>query len=229
MISSYKNQIGACLLKAAREDRLSSAAIVAYVDAGADLNVRDGNGNTPLLILIQRRQPRLASELVEQGARVSGMNDASETAGLLCEKALDELKGDESETTTSSHDFRMLMRLIDDIHEPELRRDKEEEEERQRRRVASRQRQQSLDRQHQNRAATQQQDALNEAMTANGIGPGVGFFPSLFGLQFQSEVPSPLTSPPTGIGANEQRALKVMDVAFKVVCGLLVVLLVLVG
>ena len=57
---------------------LTSLSLAAYVDAGADVNIRDRDGNTPLLLLVQGGRLGLALELLECGARASQRNDLGE-------------------------------------------------------------------------------------------------------------------------------------------------------
>lgn len=63
---------------------LTSLALAAYVDAGADLNVRDGDGNTPLHLLMQAGNGVLCHELIDCGARVTQRNDKGETPADVC-------------------------------------------------------------------------------------------------------------------------------------------------
>mmetsp|Transcript_75049 Transcript_75049/g.213446 ORF Transcript_75049/g.213446 Transcript_75049/m.213446 type:complete len:198 (+) Transcript_75049:713-1306(+) len=190
----------------------------------------------------------LALELVKQGARVSGTNDDGVGALDVCKAAVGELRAElaeaeaqggrtlsgsvEDEAKKKEKYITSLEKMADKIEsllEDELRRDKELEEARRRERAAVRQQQEDLQNAQANVANAANQENLNNAMAQNGMGQGLGFFPSLFGLQFQTVVPSPVTHPPTGMWARERASVKAMDVALKVFCAFAVVVLIVAG
>jgi hypothetical protein len=45
------------------------------IDAGADLNARDDNGWTPLMVAARSETPEIVTLLIEAGADVNAMND----------------------------------------------------------------------------------------------------------------------------------------------------------
>ena len=53
------------------------------MENGADVNVRDEKGNTPLMILVSRGRVELARVLLDRGARVTCCNDEGENAYSL--------------------------------------------------------------------------------------------------------------------------------------------------
>lgn len=95
MIQNYRRDLGTRLLQAcnalteeiadgAASEPLTTRTLAAFHEGGADLNVRDEDGNTPLLLLLQAGQLSLARELLEYGARASQRNDLGTAPLDLC-------------------------------------------------------------------------------------------------------------------------------------------------
>ena len=64
---------------------LTARTLAAFQEGGADLNVRDGDGNTPLLLLLQAGQLKLAEDLLTFNARASQRNDLGTAPLDLCQ------------------------------------------------------------------------------------------------------------------------------------------------
>jgi hypothetical protein len=79
MIDRHRNGVAKHLLELCARGPSSTSQLEALVDRGADLNIRDENGNTPLMLLLQNDMPGFIKALVRMGASVLTKNDAGTT------------------------------------------------------------------------------------------------------------------------------------------------------
>ena len=188
---------------------LTSLSLAAFVEAGADLNIRDGDGNTPLMLLVAAGKLGLASELLDCGARASARNDLGTAALDLCAKLRADPLGPAverpggggggggllpagSKARTAAIDA--LVRELEAAGASEALADEEDEKRRAAATAASRQAARDEDARE---AAAGAAGGLSpaqvaEALSSAHVGPGTGFFPSLFALQFTGALRPPL-------------------------------------
>jgi len=150
------------------------------LDGGADPNVRDDLGNTPLMLIASQGKVEATKILIERGALVNASNDSNKSALTLAK-----------EHAACSK----IVLMLEQAQDEETRRTRAAGEERHRQREIRQQQQQQ---QQQQGLRTAGQDV--GAVAAPGLwGPntqtqlgdwaltgGMGFFPSLFALQFQA-------------------------------------------
>jgi hypothetical protein len=221
---------------------LTALSLAAYVDAGADLDVRDGDGNTPLLLLLQGGRLGLVRELVASGARASGRNDLGTAAVDLVAKlaaadpltpveGLDDPTKVRAATLQAWHEVGAL---LEDAATREAAADGEALRVRNGRAAAQRLAQSGLEGQEANEAAhaanaanggvaVASREAVQAALAQAHIGPGVGFFPSLFALQFTCGLTPPLARRDLqdAVGLGEQAKLRRVDKVLKAVATVL--------
>ena len=157
VVHHHRHSLGMRLVTACEQGE--DAEVMELVEKGADINIRTESGETPLLILISRNRLNLARELVRLGADASIANDRGETPEAAARRRrLDE-------------DFMMF--LQDASRSAAQKRASEAE---------SRIRERDEYRRMQQMRRTEQNETRGAGATP--LVPGVGFFPSLFSLQF---------------------------------------------
>ena len=261
-IAAYRRAVGTQLLSACRSstlpmaDTYSSAAAAAaagpttsstmasaltelslaeYIDAGADLDVRDSDGNTSLLLLLQAGRLPLAREILARGARASGRNDLGTAAVDLIAKlrATDPLAPVErldpvQDRAATLAAWDAIGAQLADAAAREATADDEAEKLRVGQAEAQRIAQNGLEGQETDAAnaaaaaangggAGVSREAVQAALAQAHIGPGVGFFPSLFALQFTNGLVPPLARRDLQdvVGTAEQAKLRRADIALK--------------
>jgi hypothetical protein len=206
-----------------------------YIDAGADLDVRDSDGNTPLLLLLQAGRLPLAREILARGARASGRNDLGTAAVDLIAKlrATDPLAPVErldpvQDRAATLAAWDAIGAQLADAAAREATADDEAEKLRVGQAEAQRIAQNGLEGQETDAAnaaaaaangggAGVSREAVQAALAQAHIGPGVGFFPSLFALQFTNGLVPPLARRDLQdvVGTAEQAKLRRADIALK--------------
>lgn len=212
---------------------ISSLALAAYIEAGADVNVRDEDGNTPLMLLLQTGRIRLAREILEYGARAGQRNDLGTSPVNLCEKLREagyEVVNDGNSAASSKTTWDEMINTLETISAREAINDEAKEKERNANTKAARERATELEREESrggvgNNAAEAM--SVADALRRAHIGPGIGFFPSLFALQFQGGMVPPLSRPDlANAGPGEVYKLQVIDKLLKGLLALAVIYLV---
>jgi U-box domain len=161
IVHHHRSSLGERLVGAC--DNGDDPAVVELIERGADLNFRNDAGETPLLILIARNRVNVARELIRAGADASLANDRGETP----EAAARRRRLDES----------FIVLLQEASRTASLKRASEAES-----RIRER---------DEYRRLQELRRAENGENRGTGTVPlvqGVGFFPSLFGLQFQGSL-----------------------------------------
>ncbi|KAL3821905.1 hypothetical protein ACHAXA_008439, partial [Cyclostephanos tholiformis] len=198
------------------DDRIVGAMIEGLLDAGADPNGRDETSNTPLHLLIRTGNIRLAYRLLEHDASVTLTNDA----GLDCIATAEE----ELATRRTRQRRPMSLEVGGGRTSPpiDLSQWTDFVSELKRREVLERARSEARDlaRSRANDEHRERQRALaaNARSNANdnnnrGLGrleDGVGYFPSLATLQFQSSIPGPSPSVAEFEGREKERLNRIL-------------------
>jgi hypothetical protein len=158
LVDQYRNDLGRKLLRGLESPQVEQAAVADLLQRGAQANIRDEHGATPLLLVISRGRLDLVKDLIEAGADPSLANDKGENAVAAARRRrLDE----------------PLVAYLAQVEQMFLSRRAAELEARARGREENRRAQETL-----------RHDNSEAARTAVPLVPGVGYFPSLFGLQF---------------------------------------------
>ncbi|KAL7442332.1 hypothetical protein ACHAXH_006663, partial [Discostella pseudostelligera] len=149
----------------------------------------DGDFNTPLHLLIQSGNLRLATNLLHHDASVLLTNDAGLDCIATAQKVFLELQQKQQWNPSQSAEWNDFIQ--------ELRR--REGVEKARREARDRARSQANDehRERQRTLAANARSSSNNTRQQHGLGrmeDGVGYFPSLAALQFQSSIPGPSPS-----------------------------------
>jgi hypothetical protein len=158
VVHHQRHSLGIRLVTACEQGE--DAEVTELVEKGADVNIRTDSGETPLLILISRNRLNLARELIKLGADASLSNDRGETP----EAAARRRRLDDS-----------FVSFLHDASRSATQKRATEAESRLRERDEYRRMQQMR--------RTEQNETRGAGSTP--LVPGIGFFPSLFGLQFQ--------------------------------------------
>lgn len=167
LVLQHRSYLGEQLLLACEGD--DDSQVVDLLDKGADVNSRKDTGDTALLILISRGRLNLAKQLVELGADASVANDMGETpSAAVRRRRLDQ----------SFVDFIDEAGKAAEIHRLQVA------ENRNRARDEYR-RTQELRRTGDDQV---RMGPANASVINSELVQGVGFFPSLFGLQFQGSI-----------------------------------------
>jgi len=193
MASAHRERLGTKLVEICqgvkeRSGRCEDGGvrIEGLLDAGADPNGRGAGGNTPLHLLIQSGNIGLAHHLLNHDANVTLANDA----GIDCIATADAISNNYSNQSIDWNDF---------IEELKRRESLEKARAEARERARS-----QANEEHRERQRTLAANALSNANNSDNIGTdrrglgrledGVGYFPSLAALQFQSAIPGPSPS-----------------------------------
>ena len=129
------------------EEPLTSKILAAFHEGGADLNVRDGDGNTPLLLLLQAGQLSLAEELLRLpgGARASQRNDLGTAPLDLCRSLRDTPAVDGPAALVSVMQWDRMLALLERRTTAEALADEERDKIRQSHQLRQRQRQADME------------------------------------------------------------------------------------
>jgi len=163
ILQNHRSTLGEKLIQACQTGG-DDGRIMEIIERGADVNYRTENGETPLLILIARGRLQIAEELIRLGADASLSNDKGETP--------------EASARRRRYDEAFIQRLQEASKAALAKRARETEA-----RVKERDEYRRV--QEQRRA-----EHVNEGRGATVVPlvQGIGFFPSLFGLQFQGSL-----------------------------------------
>mmetsp|Transcript_62241 Transcript_62241/g.140767 ORF Transcript_62241/g.140767 Transcript_62241/m.140767 type:complete len:397 (+) Transcript_62241:96-1286(+) len=178
---------------------LTALGLAAFVEAGADLDVRDEDGNTPLLLLLQAGRLSLAEDLMDAGARVTQRNDLGTSAVDLvaqlserrpcapCEGP-NQTAGHAAGSRGALEAWLAVGAALGKIAAEEAVADDRRERAREAQANESRRVQGEMDRQERDAAGQggASSTTVAEALVQARIGPGLGFFPSLFALNMTS-------------------------------------------
>jgi hypothetical protein len=165
-------------------NNITESDIMQYIDKSADLDVRDpSTGNTSLHFLVTKDRLPLIEILIRAGADATIMNEKGETPCTIAKRR--RLSPE-------------LITLLEEAAKNTLERRAWEERNKERRREEQRRMQQQLQRSASGSNGSSSSSRGNNNNTTpttthnnnNGLGnvpivAGTGFFPSLFGLQFQ--------------------------------------------
>eukprot|EP00956_Cyclotella_meneghiniana_P005809 scaffold7557_cov68-Cyclotella_meneghiniana.AAC.6 len=186
------------------------------VDAGADVNVRGDGGNTPLHSLIQSGNINLAIHLVNHDANVTLTNDA----GIDCIASAEEMLQNIQQRRTNNE----CQATVDEwrVFIEELKRKEALEKARIEARDRARNQANDEHRELQRTLAANSRSNFNQNNGTNqrGLGTledGIGYFPSLAALQFQSSIPGPSPS----VAQYEKREKERLDRILKIVGGII--------
>eukprot|EP01082_Thalassiosira_pseudonana_P000313 g98.t1 g98 contig1:234712-236149(-) len=206
MARMHREKLGRRLLKICegvrvRDGRCGEGVrvrIEGLLDAGADVNGRGSGGNTPLHLLIQSGAIELANHLLNHEASVTLTNDAGFDCIASAEHHL-------QQRSKSNHEHQRWRDFIEDLKQRETL-EKARTEARERARTQANE-------EHRETQRTLAANALYDinadgttGTTQRGLGrleDGIGYFPSLAALQFQSAVPGP--SPSVAAYENQER------------------------
>jgi len=188
LIMAYRMELGSKLLTLCKESSQGSSSqtgLSTLIEYGAaDVNAKDEDGNTPLIITVQRGHDDWADALLNLGANVSTKNDQGVSALDLARQ----LGRNNS-----------LIDRMESLMEQEQIKKKLEDEDRKRKQDHFRQEQEQRSKEIEDASSATTNSPFRSARLMNNelagnSGPGVvihnsiGFFPSLFGLQFQDFV-----------------------------------------
>jgi hypothetical protein len=163
IVHHHRSTVGEKLVIAC-ESGGDDAEVLDLVERGADVNIRTQNGETPLLILIARGRLNLARELIKLGADASLSNDKGETPEASARRRrLDE----------------PFISLLQEASRAAAAKKATETETRLRERDEYRRLQE---------VRRAENVGENRGSTLVPLVQGIGFFPSLFGLQFQGSL-----------------------------------------
>jgi len=158
LVDQHRHVLGKALL-ALIQPNGDKAATLDLLQRGALVNIRDEHGATPLLLAISRGRLDIVKDLVEFGADPSLSNDRGENSVAAARRRrLDE----------------DLITYLDQVERAFVTQHASEAETRAREREENRRTQETL-----------RQENSETARQNVPLVPGVGYFPSLFGLQFQ--------------------------------------------
>lgn len=179
-----------------------SVRVEGLLDAGAEANGRGEGGNTPLHLLIQSREIQLSTLLLNHDADVTIVNDAGLDCVATAEQALSQQqqlqqqqqqKDSLANTINNGPPLEEWNDFIQELKRRETLAKAQHEARNRARRQANeehRERQETL-------AANARSDGGGNVSTQGGLGrleDGIGYFPSLVALQFQSSIPEPSLS-----------------------------------
>jgi hypothetical protein len=186
LVDAYRAQLGVALLAVCAEEEEESRAeerARALVEAGADVDARDARLDTPLTLAVAKNRAGVVSALLAAGADPTAANDRNETAEVIAKKR------------------RLDEALVEALREAQVAwaaKKAADSEARLRERDEYRRLQE----------ARRVEASRLEAQRGSQLVQGVGFFPSLFGLQFQgalsqtSHVPFPRPDPNNNLPAT---------------------------
>lgn len=159
------------------------------LDAGADPNGRGLSGNTPLQLLIQSGNVRLASTLLHCDASVTCVNEEGFTAVDMAAQLATKLRLSGALSPSSHEEWREFIQELKRREATEKAREEARNRERSEANEEHRERQRTL--------AAEARASNNNTPNQRGLGrleDGIGYFPSLATLQFQSSIPGPSPS-----------------------------------
>eukprot|EP00949_MAST-11_sp_MAST-11-sp1_P000280 g280.t1 len=88
MILDHRNKLGKELLRICAHGAIAdSTTFTQYIESGADINARDEEGNTPLLLLLKKGRDDLVRPLLKAGADVLCANDVGATARAIAARS----------------------------------------------------------------------------------------------------------------------------------------------
>ena len=156
-------------------NRTTYNAISAMIEKGADLNLRDNNGNTPVSICTKMGRIDLVELLITSNADVLKTNEIGDTALTIAKKR-------------RLNDIYNLLEIATKEQQQKI------EEENEARLERRRQREEVLNNDNNNNNGNDDNNNNNEQRFPTQVGNwrmdmGRGFFPSLFALQFQNIQP----------------------------------------
>jgi hypothetical protein len=158
LVDHHRNELGKRLL-ALLEHQVPVEQVLDLLQRGAHVNVRDEHGVTPLLLAISKNRLDLVRDLVEHGADPSLCNDRGENSVAAARRRrLDE--------ATVQYLVQVEQNFVQQHAASVEARARERDE-------------------HRRTQEILRQDNTEQARNALPVVPGIGFFPSLFGLQFQ--------------------------------------------
>lgn len=164
-----------------------AARLDGLLDSGADPNLKDESSNTPLHLLIDASDVRLANMLLHHDASSTSSNDA----GLDCVGAAEAKLATIRPTLTSDEAEEW------DAFVEELRRRADAERARAEARDRARAEANEEHRERQRALAENERSLARTGGQERGLGrleEGIGYFPSLATLQFQGSIPGPSPS-----------------------------------
>ncbi|KAL7483858.1 hypothetical protein ACHAW6_009504 [Cyclotella cf. meneghiniana] len=195
--------------------------IEGLVDAGADVNARGVGGNTPLHLLILSGNIHLAVHLLNHDANVTLTNDAGLDCIATAEDMMQKIQRRRGNVSNDATGQVVHVAEWRDFIE-ELKRRETLEKARMEARERARTQANEEHRERQRTLASNARSNSNSdanATNERGLGrleDGIGYFPSLAALQFQSSIPGPSPS----VAPYEIKEKERLDRILKIVGGI---------